>query len=113
LSELLDAASLCFLHIRLFLSTNFTEAIADEDYFDWPVLPEVPSSLNAALAGKAVKLSWQVHEGNPTHILVERRVEQGGEQIMAAHRGTGARRIRLCRLPCEQGSAGGIPRTCF
>jgi len=55
-------------------------AIADEDYFDWPVLPEVPSSLNAALAGNAVKLSWQVHEGNPTHILVERRVEQGGER---------------------------------
>jgi hypothetical protein len=56
--------------------TDSILAIADEDYFDWPVLPEVPSSLNAALAGNAVKLSWQVHGGNPTHILVERHVEQ-------------------------------------
>jgi len=56
--------------------TDSIQAIADEDYFDWPVLPEVPSSLNAALAGNAVKLSWQVHGGNPTHILVERHVEQ-------------------------------------
>jgi hypothetical protein len=57
--------------------TDSILAIADEDYFDWPVLPEVPSSLDAALAGNAVKLSWQVHGGNPTHMLVERRVEQG------------------------------------
>ena len=42
-------------------------------YFDWPVLPEAPSSLNAARAGNTVKLSWQVHGGNPQHIVVERR----------------------------------------
>jgi hypothetical protein len=59
--------------------TDSILAIADEDYFDWPVLPEVPSSLNAVLAGNSVKLSWQVHGGNPTRILVERRVEQGGQ----------------------------------
>jgi hypothetical protein len=56
--------------------TDSILAIADEDYFDWPVLPEVPSSLIAVLSGNAVKLSWQVHGGNRTHILVERRVEQ-------------------------------------
>ena len=43
------------------------------DYFDWPVLPEAPSSLNAASTGNSVKLSWQVHGGNPQHIVVERR----------------------------------------
>jgi len=48
-------------------------AIADAGYFDWPVLPEAPSSLNAALAGHTVELSWQVHGGDPRHIVVERR----------------------------------------
>ncbi|HET9307579.1 MAG TPA: fibronectin type III domain-containing protein, partial [Candidatus Sulfotelmatobacter sp.] len=50
-------------------------AIADADYFDWPVLPEAPSSLNVASAGNVVKLSWQVHGGDPQHIVVERREE--------------------------------------
>jgi hypothetical protein len=53
--------------------TDSIMAIADAGYFDWPVLPEAPSSLNAALAGSAVRLSWQVHGGGPQHILIERR----------------------------------------
>jgi len=52
-------------------------AIADEDYFDWPVLPEAPSSLNVTLSGNAPKLAWQAHAGNPTSIVVERRIEDG------------------------------------
>lgn len=48
-------------------------AIADADYFDWPVLPEAPSSLTAQLAGASVNLAWAVHGGGPQHILVERR----------------------------------------
>src|SRR5450631_738489 len=48
-------------------------AITDADYFDWPVLPEAPSSLNAVSANGGVKLSWQVHGGDPKHIIVERR----------------------------------------
>ncbi len=53
--------------------TDSIMAIADAGYFDWPVLPEAPSSLNAAETGNSVKLSWQVHGGNPQHIVVERR----------------------------------------
>ncbi len=54
-------------------------AIADESYFDWPVLPEAPSSLNVAVAGDSVKLSWEVHGGNPTGIIVERRIDGHGK----------------------------------
>jgi len=54
-------------------------AIADENYFDWPVLPEAPSSLNVVAAGATQKLTWQLHGGNPTGIVVERRIEDGKE----------------------------------
>ena len=50
-------------------------AVTDESYFDWPVLPEAPSSLNVSAAGNTLKLTWQVHGGGPTGSVVERRVE--------------------------------------
>jgi hypothetical protein len=53
-------------------------AIADESYFDWDVLPEAPSSLNASRAGDSVKLTWEIHGGNPTGIVVERRAGDRG-----------------------------------
>jgi hypothetical protein len=49
-------------------------AIADENYFDWPVLPEAPSSLNVTLSGNTSLLTWDVHGGNPTSIVVERKM---------------------------------------
>jgi hypothetical protein len=58
-------------------------AITDESYFDWPVLPEAASSLNATVAHGAVRLTWQVHGGDPTGSVVERQVEdvKGGRVI--------------------------------
>jgi hypothetical protein len=61
-------------------------AIADESYFDWPVLPEAPSSLNVSVAGGSTKLTWQIHGGDPTGAVVERRVEDA-----AGGRGTWTR----------------------
>ena len=52
-------------------------AITDESYFDWPVLPEAPSSLNVSLAGNAAKLTWQVHGADITGITVERQFGDG------------------------------------
>ena len=52
-------------------------AIADEDYFDWPVLPEAPSSLNASTTAGAVRLTWELH-GSATGIAVERRLGERG-----------------------------------
>src|SRR6266576_1731740 len=34
-------------------------AVADENYFDWPVLPEAPSSLNLVVSDGGVRLTWQ------------------------------------------------------
>jgi hypothetical protein len=53
-------------------------AIADESYFDWAVLPEAPSGLSASIAGNSVKLAWEVHEGNPARVHVERRLGNRG-----------------------------------
>jgi len=48
-------------------------AITDEGYFDWPILPEAPSSLNVVFAERGAKLTWQNHGGDPTNVIVERR----------------------------------------
>jgi hypothetical protein len=55
-------------------------AIVDENYFDWPVLPEAPSSLKLVVSGDGVRLAWQVHGGNPTGIVIERRKENADAQ---------------------------------
>src|SRR5262249_61454576 len=44
-------------------------AITDESYFDWPVRPEAPSSLNIALSGKSPKLTWSIHGGAAKRLL--------------------------------------------
>jgi hypothetical protein len=50
-------------------------AIADENYFDWPVLPEAPSSLMISVTPDGANLTWTVHGGDPTGIVVERRID--------------------------------------
>lgn len=50
-------------------------AIADENYFDWPMLPEAPSSLMISLTPNGANLTWTVHGGDPTGIEIERRID--------------------------------------
>ncbi len=52
-------------------------AVTDESYFDWPILPETPSSLNLSVIGNSAKLSWEDHGGDPTGIVVERAIDEG------------------------------------
>ena len=52
-------------------------AIADEDYFDWPVLPEAPDALTATASGNSVRLSWDVHGVEAVNTIVERRAAAG------------------------------------
>jgi hypothetical protein len=54
-------------------------AITDESYFDWALLPEAPSSVEVTAAGSSIKLTWQVHGGDPTSIVVERQIWDGSE----------------------------------
>ena len=53
-------------------------AIVDEDYIDWPVLPEAPNSLAAARSGGSVRLRWEVHGGDARNAILERRPGRTG-----------------------------------
>jgi hypothetical protein len=64
-------------------------AIADENYFDWPVLPEAPSSLTGTVAGNSVRLRWQTHGGDPANGIVERRAGDTGQWTRVATQPSG------------------------
>ena len=53
------------------------QAIADESYFDWAVLPEAPSGLAATASDGGVRLEWQPHGPETSRIAVERRAGEG------------------------------------
>jgi hypothetical protein len=54
------------------------QAIVDASYFDWPDLPEAPSSLTIEKVGVSARLTWEPHGGNSTFMVVERRMEDHG-----------------------------------
>jgi hypothetical protein len=54
-------------------------AVTDDDYMDWPVLPEAPSSLVAVASAGAVRLHWETHGGEARNAIVERRIGQDGK----------------------------------
>jgi hypothetical protein len=60
-------------------------AIADASYFDWPLLPEAPSGLVASPAGE---LHWEMHNGNPSKVAVERRIGNGRWERIATQPGS-------------------------
>lgn len=79
------------------------QAIVDESYFDWPVLPEAPSSLEAATSGGAVRLSWQLHGGDRTAVVVEQRSGNPGVWKSIAKLAAGATEHTDSNPPREPG----------
>ncbi len=53
-------------------------AIADQTYFDWPVLPEAPSGLAASSSGDGVRLQWEMHGSDARQVKMERRAGNSG-----------------------------------
>jgi hypothetical protein len=74
------------------------QAIVDEGYFDWPVLPEAPSSLEAKIAGDSARLTWEPHGGDTTAMAVERRMGDRGSWERAAKLPAGAKEYTDSRL---------------
>lgn len=50
-------------------------AIADADYFDWKVLPEIPGGLRVEVIEHSAKLSWRRTTDAAGHIIIERRAD--------------------------------------
>ena len=78
-------------------------AIADESYFDWPVLPETPSSLNVIFSEGSLKLTWAVH-AETKGVNVERQIING-----SAGRGNWQKLARLPAVTTEYSDTG-VPR---
>src|SRR5205823_5878601 len=54
-------------------------AVTDDDYMDWPILPEAPSSLAAVVSGGSVRLRWEAHGSDTRNVIIERRIGQTGQ----------------------------------
>jgi hypothetical protein len=54
-------------------------AIADADYFDWPILPAAPSGLRLALIGTSTVLTWKPGDAYTTGFIIERRLGRPGK----------------------------------
>jgi len=74
------------------------QAIVDASYFDWPVLPEAPSSLEVKGEGESVKLNWETHDRDATAIAVERRAGDQGRWERVAKLPAGAKEYDDSRL---------------
>ncbi|MGO8790495.1 MAG: hypothetical protein ACLQVL_24350 [Terriglobia bacterium] len=79
------------------------QAIVDAEYFDWPVLPEAPSSLEAKIASGSALLTWEPHGGDTTAMAVERRVGDHGSWERVAKLPAGAKEYTDSRLAKGQG----------
>jgi titin len=53
-------------------------AIADAAYFDWSILPDVPSGLSATVNPQSVTLHWTKQTVDLQGFIVERRLRPSG-----------------------------------
>ena len=59
-------------YLGIVASEDSVMAITDESYFDWPLLPETPSSLRVSLNGNSARLNWELHGADPKGTLIEK-----------------------------------------
>ena len=78
-------------------------AIVDAGYFDWPILPEAPSSLEVKAESESVKLTWETHGRDATAIAVERRAGDQGRWERVAKLPADAKEYEDRRLEKGQG----------
>jgi hypothetical protein len=79
------------------------QAIVDESYFDWPVLPEAPSSLEVSVSNGAVNLTWRLHGGERAAVVVEQRSGSPGVWKSVARLAAGATSYTDSKPPNEPG----------
>jgi len=79
------------------------QAIVDASYFDWPILPEAPSSLVVKAVGESVKLNWETHGRDATAIAVERRAGDQGHWERIAKLPAGAKEYEDGRMAKGEG----------
>jgi hypothetical protein len=72
--------------------TDSVMAIADADYFDWPVLPAAPSGLHLAATGASTLLTWKPVDEYSTSVVVERRFGSSGKWTEIARLAAGTTR---------------------
>ena len=70
--------------------TDGVMAIADENYFDWPVLPTAPSGLRSTTARASTVLTWKPCDAYTTSVIVERRFLRSGQWSEIAQLPAGA-----------------------
>ena len=78
------------------------QAIVDAGYFDWPVLPEAPSSLEVKMAGASAQLTWEPHGRDTTAMAVERRRGDRGSWERVVKLPAGAKEYTDSRLSKTQ-----------
>jgi hypothetical protein len=81
------------------------QAIVDASYFDWPVLPESPSSLMVTVEGESAKLNWEAHGVDTTAVTVERRVGDQGRWERIAKLPAAAKEYQDNHLPGGEGAS--------
>jgi hypothetical protein len=75
------------------------QAIVDESYFDWPLLPEAPSSLEVEAAGGSATLTWETHGTDVAGLVIERRSRNGEVWSKLAEVAAGIRRYTDPQVP--------------
>lgn len=75
------------------------QAIMDESYFDWPVLPEAPSSLDVKMSGSSVTLTWEAHGADVTGVVIERRGADGTNWSKLSELAASAKQYTDSRVP--------------